>query len=356
MQNESAHLFNVWEVPRGQAPSLFAEFYAGDILSIRSDVLIVSSFRGDYFPTQGSILGALADRFGLAYGTTLPRGSLSVHPNLHKFPVTGCLAFRDLWVIEIREWDAKSTVTLADVSKAFGVLKGSIAKVAQGDVKSISMPLIGTGSVGLPLQDVVRETMLLVKDWASTAPQLEVVRIFANDLEKVAVLNQAINFVLGFSVQQSASALLAAAAEELRQKVSGFTVAEIAEILSRIAELARSDYPSANGVAIEGRKLAEVCTKTLFQRLNPNTQLPGKLVGLINGVEEYIKKTKESWILNYLRLLQTVGNNAAHASSGNVNLTDAAAVVLAAIRVAEFTQEGQTGPSAAIGRSGFEGL
>lgn len=57
--------------------------------------------------------------------------------------------------------------------------------------------------------------MLLVKDWASNAPQLEIVRIFANDLEKVAVLNQAIDFVLGLSVQQSASALLATAMKNL---------------------------------------------------------------------------------------------------------------------------------------------
>lgn len=65
MQKESSHLFNLWEIQRGDTPSLFAEFHSGDILSIHSDVLVVSSFRGDHVPASGSILGALADRFGL---------------------------------------------------------------------------------------------------------------------------------------------------------------------------------------------------------------------------------------------------------------------------------------------------
>jgi hypothetical protein len=43
-----APLFNLAEIQCGELPSLYVEFYAGAILSLHSDALIVSSFSGDY--------------------------------------------------------------------------------------------------------------------------------------------------------------------------------------------------------------------------------------------------------------------------------------------------------------------
>jgi len=106
-----APLFNSAEIPRGESSSLYAEFYAGDILSVHSDALIVSSFSGDYYPVPGSVLGAIADRFGLRYGAVRPDGTASVASNLHRFPTAPCAAFKELWVLEIKDISDQEPVT-----------------------------------------------------------------------------------------------------------------------------------------------------------------------------------------------------------------------------------------------------
>ena len=76
---------------------------------------------------------------------------------------------------------------------------------------------------------------------------------------------------------------------------------------------------------------------TLFRQVKSNAPFPSTLAGLINEGELFIRQRNQGWILNYLQLLRNVGNNEAHSSTAGVTLTDAAAVVVAAIRIAEFT-------------------
>ena len=52
----SAKIFNIIELERPGHYPLSLEFYGENILDTHSDVMRISSFKGDYFPTDGSIL------------------------------------------------------------------------------------------------------------------------------------------------------------------------------------------------------------------------------------------------------------------------------------------------------------
>jgi len=332
-----APLFNLAEIQRGELASLYVEFYAGDILSVYSDALIVSAFSGDYYPISGSVLGAIADRFGIRYGANRPDGTVSIAGNLHRFPTPRCSAFKELWVLEIKNTANREPVSPGEIALAFSTLHHNIRQLVENGISSISMPLFGTGDIDLPVGEVVDQTIDLLRGWANAAPSLRTVRIFAHDLGKVATLNLAINKRLGYQNEASAEALLHAATAELGQKIASFSDEELAHELRILVQLGTAANPASFAVAVKGRIVAEVCAKRLFRQIKPDAPFPSKLAGLINEVELFIKEKNQGWILNYFQLLRNVGNNEAHATAAGVTLTDAAAVVVAAIRVAEFT-------------------
>lgn len=330
-----AHLYNLSEIPRSNGLSLFVECYAGDILTIYSDVLIVSAFAHDYWPTPDSILGAISRRFGLNYGGSLPEGTESVDERLHRFPATPCPAFGSLWVLEMQLHDEEHPFTPAQLRSAFAVLGRSAASLSAA--RSISLPLLGTGSQSLDRRDVVREIIRLARTWAAILPRLEVVRLFAYSFESIAVLNKTIDELLNSHHAGPASALLGAATAELKEKLPQFRHPNLRAGLGALVQLASASEPSVKSIAVEGRVLAEAAAELLHEHFLPAKSCPKKLFDRLAAIQPHIKALQE-WILPYFHLLQLCGNSAAHGVASKVDSTDAAAVVVASIRVAEFTE------------------
>src|SRR5262245_55731364 len=123
-----AFLFNISEFERGTQPPLYIEFYGGDILAIKSDVLIVSAFVNDYWPVNGSVLGSIAQRFGFQFADHLPDGATTLSNKLHLFPTSECEAFKYLWVLDISEQGYK---TPSQLIAAFSVLTRHLSDIAR---------------------------------------------------------------------------------------------------------------------------------------------------------------------------------------------------------------------------------
>jgi hypothetical protein len=94
--------------------------------------------------------------------------------------------------------------------------------------------------------------------------------------------------------------------------------------------------------------LAEAAAELLHRQYLPSQTCPKKFVDRLAAIKPYVKE-RQTWILPYFELLQLCGNSAAHAVASKVNATDAAAVLVSAIRVAEFTEHGTGGPPIVIG-------
>jgi O-acetyl-ADP-ribose deacetylase (regulator of RNase III) len=330
-----AYLFSHSEIIRPGAPPLRIECYAGDILAKHSDALIVSAFERDYLPVPNSILGAIRRRFGFAFGVDLPAGTVSVHPGLHRFPTPPCDAFSSLWVIEVCTPGQRED---SDLSARMAVLRSHVTDIVNSGAQTIALPLIGTGYQGLDIKDVTFEILKLVRYWAVTEPRLRVVRLFAYDFEKIATLNRIIGEFFDVPREASASALLAAATAELKQKLSTFNYDQVRDGLLEIWQLASAPNAHAGSIATRGRVFAESCCKILFTLFLPQQECPEALGGMLHGLQPFLK-ARQNWILAYLRLLQFCGNTGAHDTGARVTLTDAAAVVVSVIRVAEFTSQ-----------------
>ncbi len=272
VQKEAAFLFNTCEFPRQNARSLFVEFYAGDILSVRSDALVVSAYRRNFHPTRGSLLGAISDRFGYSYGVQLPEGTISVNPDLHCFPAAPCLAFNSLWVLEIKDLGDESPLTLGQLVQRLSVLDRHMPKILATGAKSLSLMLLGTGSQGLDITHVIRETLKMIRGWARTAQSLDIVRVVDNDIEKIALLNRTIDDVILAPTVGIGSALLDALTAELSSKVGQISDPMIKIDVHDLLSVTSAPSPSASTIAILGRRLAEHCGTLLHDVYLPGTK------------------------------------------------------------------------------------
>lgn len=335
IEGTGAYLFSHSEIARAGALPLRVECYAGDILAKHSDALIISAFQGDFMPIPGSILGAIESRFGISFGIGLPAGAESVHPNLHRFPAPACDAFSSLWVLETSSLNNSDEMDLGPV---LFLLRTHIRNITRHGARSIALPLLGTGYQVLDIKDVTFETLKLIRAWSISEPELRVVRVFAYDFEKIAVLNRIIGDFFNFPREASASALLAAASAELKQKIPVFSNERVREGLTEIWQLAAASDAHADSIATRGRVFAETCCKMLSARYLPNQTCPDSLGPMLFDLQPFLK-AKQNWILAYLRLLQFCGNMGAHDSAARVTLTDASAVIVSVIRVAEFTSQ-----------------
>lgn len=333
--DSAAYLFNLSEFPRqGHAP-LIIEFYAGNILARHSDALIVTAFRGSYHPMPGSVLGELFRRYGIVFGSELPQGTVSDHPRLHLFPVPPCPSFDQLWVLEVKDITDPEPPSMADINAAFFVLKSGIEAITARGATSISMPLVGTGYAGFDTPEVAWKTLELLRHWAKTTPSLQCVRVFARDADKFATLNRTIDKFFGAKSEPAASMLLQAAHEELVASKSILSSPIILQGIQDLIELTNASPASPKSIALAGRRLAETCARLLAGAPEMTNCTLSQLLTTV--VQPIVEMANQRWILSYFRLLQHCGNTAAHEKDVEITTTDAAAVTVAALRVAEFT-------------------
>jgi len=158
-------------------------------------------------------------------------------------------------------------------------------------------------------------------------------------LEAASVLNNIIDNYFGMPVEQysnSARELLRMAAEELNHKIENFK-GKIRKALYELYEIANTPNPSIKSIAVSGRILAEECSRCILEKWDSNTgSEPITLNERISKIQHRLIK-EQSWILSYLRLLQSCGNSAAHPGEAVLNMVDACAVLISGIRVAEYT-------------------
>jgi hypothetical protein len=334
-----AHLFNLVEFERSNGTSCHAEFYAGDMFEVPSDVVVISSFAGEYSPVPGTLLGALAERFGVRFDRGLPPNTTTHSSRLHRVPVTPTESFKALWILDFRDLFDPKPPTVGELREILETLVRHSREIVPGEGTSVSLPLLGTGDQGLPIREVAEETLRLIRRWSKREPRLKVVRVFAHDLEKVAILNRTIDSVLKYPDGDLApTSSVKAASEELETVLKGTEDRAIRNALDELKQLASVAAVSPKSVAIQGRVVAEICCDQLFKKSFPDKPLPYTLKDRIAVLQSRISG-ELPWMFSYLKLLQTCGNHFAHPSAYRLEAGDVAAVLLAAARFASFVDE-----------------
>ena len=329
------HLFNITEIRRKNSSPLLLEFYGGDITNIYSDALLVSAFQSGYRPTSKSVFGRLNEKFGLDFSYGMPKGSEKISENLLYFHTQKTSAFCKLLVFEIKSL-VDNDQSGSTVRRSFNYLENAVLKFEQYDIHSISLPMIGSGYQQISLTESATYIMRLVKKWAAINDSLNIVRVFAHDLEAASILNSVIDGYFGVFINYNNSSLelLNAATEELHHKKKNFDES-LKKQLDELYEIASSDKPSIKSIAISGRVLAEESSKILYRAWNIGNDSRLSLNQAISEIQGKLL-SEQPWILSYLRLLQSCGNNAAHSCTTTLSVMDACAVLISAIRIAEY--------------------
>ncbi|PTN09299.1 hypothetical protein C8N47_105140 [Mangrovibacterium marinum] len=336
---ETSHIFNITEIPRSSYRPLNLEFYGGDITSVFSDVLLTSAFQGNFYPTPNTILGRINERFGIHF-SNLPENATRLGDRLFDFGSPTTSSYKRLWVLEISQLgnrEGRST----DLYKSIKSLEKLNEVIDYLGVKSISIPLLGTGAQGLSIEESAMSLISVVIKWAQNSSSLETVRVFAYNLQAAAKLNQLIDTFFGHEQKQPSSTsveLLKASKQELKEKIGGFHE-QLRHNLDEVSNLLDSPNPSVKSIAVAGRNLAETCSENLLNIWFPEEDASElNLNERIQMIQDKIRKEK-SWMLSYFRLLQSSGNIGAHSSRQVLDLVDATAIVIAVLRIAEYTSD-----------------
>jgi hypothetical protein len=330
MKTDKTTLFNLHEIQINDH-SLLIEFYAGDIFDIYSGILLLSAFRDGFYPTQGTTWGSLAERTGISFGIMHPDEKERITDNilLLKTPRNEC--FAKLVAFELTDLSRRNNFTEATLKTRYRELVNFLESYPSETDESISMPLLGTGNQGISLEDSISELLKTLNQLKKT--KLKIIRVFARNFKAIGALNKKINELLNRKEADHTS-LLNAAVEEAREiaknKLSPLSFSTISNILS----LAEAEHASLNSFGINGRHFAEsICDEFLKiynLTLETNT-LDSKIRELTMPI-----KNERSYVVSYLRLLQSYGNQAAHPGNPILNHQDAAAIIIAIVRIVDF--------------------
>jgi hypothetical protein len=323
-------LFNLHEI-KIEDRDLIIEFYAGDIFDIYSGILLLSAFRGGFYPTKGTTWGSLFERTGISFGIKSPGEQERISDNILLFRTTRNECFEKLVAIELTDLIQRNSFTLATLKTRYKELANFLESYPTAADESISVPLLGTGNQGISLEDSISELLKTLNQLKKT--KLKIIRVFARNFESIGVLNKKINEILNRN-EAIHTSLLDAAIEETRQIAGNQLSTLSANTISNLLTITAAENTSLNICGLNGRIFAEtICNEFLvmYNIANITTNLDSKIRELTQAIRQ-----DRPYVLSYLRLLQTYGNQVAHTGNPNLNYQDAAAIIIAIVRIVDF--------------------
>ena len=330
MQTDKTTLFNLHEIQIGDN-SLLIEFYAGDIFDIYSGILLLSAFRGGFYPTQGTTWGSLAERTGISFGIMPPGEQERISDNILLLQTPRNKCFEKLVAFELTDLRKRNSFTAATLKTRYRELADFLESYPLEADESISMPLLGTGNQGISREESISELLKTLNKLKKT--KLKIIRVFARNFESIGALNKKINELLNRNEAVHTS-LLDAAIEETRQIASNQLSTLSANTISNLLSISTAENTSLNICGLNGRIFAEtICNEFLvmYNITNITTNLDSKIRELSTVIRQ-----DRPYVLSYLRLLQTYGNQVTHTGNPNLNYQDAAAIIIAIVRIVDF--------------------
>ncbi len=323
-------LFNLHEI-KIDGGNVIIEFYAGDIFDVYSDILLLSAYKGNFFPKTGTTWGCLFARTGITIEGFTSKEIQRISKNILSFNINENKHFAQLVAIELSKFNNPGSFTTATLMNRYRELVDFLETHPSEEVESISLPLLGTGNQGIPMEDSVAELLKTFNQLKRT--KLKIIRVFARDFESIGVLNKKINELLNRTEVVHTTLLNAAlndAKEIINMDVSTLSFNTLTDLLS----LADSNNSSLKAFGLAGRIFAEkLCDELL--RIYGIVLEPSTLHSKISGLSLYLRKDRPH-IESHLRLLQTYGNQVSHAGGAELNHQDAASIVISMLRIADF--------------------
>ena len=284
------------------------ELRFGDLtkLSLKYDLLVVSTFPRDYQPTPTSLVGALDNYldFSLLEHSKAPyldfRDSLSIwftHQVENLF-------FGRVLCTELQDENFQ-------LSEIFENLFAGIALLeAKGiPIKSVVLPVLGTGDADIPLNKIAQTLLPACKKALLSSPSLSSITFVARTEKKALEIDKAINEVLG---RKELKFPRNEVMESLRNEILSLSSQAAqshpeTELFSEITNVFRRQDLRSFEAGVLARRLVEFVVDDVIRK---DGGTPG--IDLYKNIETLHNRNVSMWMSSYMHLLRIFGNESAH--------------------------------------------
>ncbi len=287
------------------------ELYQGDITALTGsvDLLVVSAFANNYYPTPSSVIGALAREAHISVET------LAKKPELDLKQAFGC------WVSSALAHPIfKRLLCLEFIGTGFGLgqvfdnlfIVLGVLELQGLKISTLALPMLGTGNQRIPYDDVISELLKTAHRSFQTYQYLERILFVAYDPLTAQYLDQVINQRLQrVDVVIPRGQLMTGIRQDILNKTHlalQLTDETAQETLEHLKRLVSTETSRSFELGVAARRLTELIADQLLGQTNGKSPGPTlhRKIGLLKeqGIAE--------WITSYMHVLRVFGNESAH--------------------------------------------
>lgn len=334
------------------------EFRQGDITKLKDsiDILIISAYQGGYRPTPGTMIRALRQEFDLAVHELADKPAIDLRNDLNTWVSTDMkkdLFFRRLMVVEIQDRYGEVVGNLNTVmNNIFATI--AVAELKGIEVKTVVMPLLGTGNMGMEPKEVLVPLLEESKKALHALPNLDRIIFCERNTTKAKTIFEELNKVLKRSVIKFSDGqketLLHPVLNDLRKgikklsKHSGSSQ-QIGTIVSRWTDsIGKNDF--------DPRVFGQFC-RAFIENFVLHFRGAAFKENLAKGIVKVIEKENFApWVHSYLHMIRVMGNCFAHEKKdykpSELESKDLLISLYSLVKVIEFWNElleGKVNPS-----------
>ena len=321
------------------------EIYNGDITKIEDvvDLLVVSAFRDSFYPTPGTVLGALYRNLAIDAEQLFLSEKYDFRDALNCW-VTEKIndqTFKMLMVVEmINDWDVD-----IDVEKIFRNLFITINVFEQmgHKIRTIALPPLGTGNQMLDFSETVAALLNQLGKQLKNNIGLERVMFVEYNEEKSRKLSKALDKTLNrVSFKLPVDKVITDLKKDIIKSIDKNATQELLGTDTFLFLKRTFDNPSAKSVefGLACRRLAEKFITDMFF-----ADVDSSKMSFLQKIRKLSENNVAMWIVSYLHLIRVFGNEAAHEiGDGNVKprsiaVRDITLLLFSTQRVVEFWVE-----------------
>ena len=324
-----------------------AELHQGDLsrLSFEVDVICVSAFKGDFYPTRGTLVGALLENCGIDLATLSEAPLVRGQEGVWLSPEITGQKFRHVACVEMLDLAGQGSVELA-LRNLFSLFL--VAQMHDLELRTVAMPILGSGRQGVSPSEVLPLMMELTQKALRSAPTLERVVFMALDEELFLEIDGAMNTYL----KRTDADMQPIPSGQLAELIRAELLANLGSLHPHVA-----GNPSATAVTtmlIERLKDPEMrflevasLSRRLAESLVVNLLGVPETSDLFKAIEKLGQgsvsgKSVARWVINYLHTIRVFGNVSLHETStankfpADVGSEDLLALLFTLSRLAEF--------------------
>ena len=320
-------LINILEI---NSPFGYRQFklLKGDISksNIPVDILCVSAFKGGYHPTPGTVLGSLYQNKNISLWDLAKEPEIDLRNSENTF-VTKRINDNSInRILCIEMVGTEKTIDEILDSLLVTIYHSELKGIK---VRSIMLPLIGTGQQGIEIVDLLGSLLKKAEFLLKTSINITEIFLVAFNDNDAEILNSNMNILLKRSVNIfHKSQIINNIANNIRELIKVDNDKYNAGCFKELVDILKESDVNAFRLAITSRKICEVVL---------NSALDNKdYADLSTKIYQLKQERVAPWLINYFHMLRIFGNAYAHENAAQMSEQDIIIAVFGLERVIEF--------------------